>query len=84
MKKVTCINDKNLPQGASVKENIEYIVEEEYINALDQRVYIIEGAPNQGTTKMGMRWVGYDATRFREKKNSKQTEKQEEKHFALN
>jgi hypothetical protein len=36
------------------------------MNALDQRVYILKGAVNEGTTKWGMRWVGYDAMRFRE------------------
>lgn len=65
MKKVICINDKNLPRGASVKEGQEYYVEEEYSNFLDQQVYLIEGVPNRGTTKWGMKWVGYDATRFR-------------------
>jgi hypothetical protein len=65
MKKVICINDINLPQGANVIENEEYEVINEYVNALDQRVYIIKGVVNEGTTKWGMRWVGYDALRFK-------------------
>jgi hypothetical protein len=36
------------------------------INHYDQRVYIIEGIVNKGTTKMGLRWIGYDASRFAE------------------
>jgi hypothetical protein len=64
MKIVTCINNKNLPEGAYVEENVQYEVENEYINALDQRVYIIKGAINEGITKMGMRWRGYNAERF--------------------
>jgi hypothetical protein len=64
MKKVICTNNKNLPEGAWVEEDIQYEVENEYINALDQRVYIIKGAVNEGITKMGMRWIGYNANRF--------------------
>ena len=64
MKKVVCINDKNLPEGANVKENKEYIVDNEYLNALDQRVYIIKGVTNEGRTKLGMKWIGYNAQRF--------------------
>ena len=65
-KKVICINDQNLPDGAYVMFDMEYVVEKEYINALDQRVYVIKGAVNEGTTKWGMRWMGYRADRFRE------------------
>jgi hypothetical protein len=65
-KKVICINDQNLPDGAYVMFDMEYVVEKEYINALDQRVYVIKGAVNEGTTKWGMRWMGYNATRFKE------------------
>ncbi len=82
MKKVVCINDKNLPEGASVTEGEEYVVEHEYHNALDQRVYIISGITNEGITRMGMRWIGYDATRFRVTDDSKATKKEYE--FALN
>ena len=66
MKEVVCINDKNLPEGAAVVKGREYIVIKEFVNNYDQRVYIIEGIANEGTTKMGLRWVGYDATRFAE------------------
>jgi hypothetical protein len=82
MKKVVCVNDKNQPEGACVVEGTEYEVEHEYHNALDQRVYIIKGITNKGTTKMGMRWIGYDATRFRVTNDSKSIKKEYE--FALN
>jgi len=82
MKAVTCINDKNLPLGAHIVEGQEYEVENEYLNALDQRVYIIKGAVNEGTTKWGMRWIGYDAMRF---STQESVEIKEREHtFALN
>jgi hypothetical protein len=82
MKTVTCINDKNLPLGAHIVEGQEYEVENEYLNALDQRVYIIKGAVNEGTTKWGMRWIGYDAMRF---SSQESVEIKEREHtFALN
>ena len=64
MKKVVCINDRDLPQGANLTEGQEYEIEREYLNALDQRVYIVKGAVNEGTTKWGMKWIGYDSKRF--------------------
>jgi hypothetical protein len=66
MKEVICINDKNMPEGAVVVKGREYTVIEEFVNNYDQRVYIIEGIVNEGTTKMGLRWIGYDAARFAE------------------
>lgn len=66
MKEVVCINDSRLPEGAQVVKGGEYVVIEEFINNYDQRVYIIEGIVNGGTTKRGLRWVGYDASRFAE------------------
>ena len=66
MKQVVCINDKNMPEGAAVVKGREYNVVEEFVNNYDQRVYIIEGITNDGTTKMGLRWIGYDASRFAE------------------
>jgi hypothetical protein len=66
MKDVVCINDKNLPEGAVVVKGREYIVIKEFMNNYDQRVYIIEGIVNEGITKMGLRWIGYDASRFAE------------------
>lgn len=82
MKKVICINDKNQPEGACVINGEEYKVETEYVNALDQRVYIIAGITNQGITKMGMTWIGYDAIRFKIVEESNLTKK--EYAFALN
>ena len=66
MKQVVCINDKNMPEGAAVVKGREYNIVEEFVNNYDQRVYIIEGIANEGTTKMGLRWIGYDAARFAE------------------
>jgi hypothetical protein len=82
MKAVTCINDKNLPLGARIVEGQEYEVENEYLNALDQRVYSIKGSVNEGTTKWGMRWIGYDAMRFSTQESVEIQEK--EYMFALN
>ena len=66
MKQVVCINDSRLPEGAQVIKGREYTVIDEFINNYDQRVFIIEGIANEGTTKMGLRWIGYDANRFAE------------------
>jgi hypothetical protein len=62
--KVTCINDKNQPQGAEVTKGTEYKVVEEFMNSAGQNVYLIEGITNRGKTKMGFPWYGYDAARF--------------------
>jgi hypothetical protein len=82
MKEVICVNDKNLPQGAAVTEGCEYEIEMEYLNALDQKVYILKGVPNEGTTKWGMKWVGYNAVRF-SKLDSLEVE-EKECNFQLN
>ena len=82
MKKVTCIDDTNQPLGANIVKDKEYEVEHEYINFSDQRVYIIKGAVNEGTTKWGVRWIGYNAKRFSTQENVKIEEK--EHMFALN
>ena len=84
MKKVTCINNKNLPEGAWVEEDIQYEVENEYINALDQRVYIIKGAVNEGITKLGMRWIGYNANRFSITNEDRKAELELQENFILN
>jgi hypothetical protein len=64
MKKVVCINDRKLPEGAEVVNGREYEILEEFVNNYDQRVFIVAGIKNDGTTKMGLRWFGYDAARF--------------------
>lgn len=64
MKKVVCINDKNLPQGAEVVNGREYHVVDEFVNNFEQRVFIISGIANKGTTKHGLNWLGYCSTRF--------------------
>lgn len=69
MKKVICINDKNLPPGAKVTEGKEYTVIDEFVNSLEQRVYILKEAPNSGTTRWMMRWNGYNSNRFKEVDN---------------
>ena len=82
MKKVVCINDKNLPSGAEVIKDKEYKVVKEYLNFLDQRVYIIQGIVNEGRTKLGLEWAGYDAKRFSDVESVSIEEK--EVNFALN
>lgn len=62
--KVICINDNALPEGAEIVEGIEYTVENSFINDFEQKTYIIKGIKNYGTTKLGMRWHGYNANRF--------------------
>lgn len=64
MKKVVCINDKNLPQGAEVVNGKEYHVVSEFVNNFEQRVFIISGIANKGTTKYGLNWLGYCSSRF--------------------
>ena len=62
--KVTCINDKNQPKGAEVVKDTEYVVLDDFMNATGQKVYLIKGICNEGTTKMGFPWYGYAAERF--------------------
>jgi hypothetical protein len=64
MKKVICINDKKLPPGAQVIKDQEYEIESEFINSFDQRVFIIAGITNEGRTKFGLPWIGYNSERF--------------------
>lgn len=82
MKKVVCVNDKNLPSGATLSEGREYEVIDEYINPYEQRVYIIKGINNTGTTKFGMVWRGYNADRFADLTSIEQEERVFD--FALN
>jgi hypothetical protein len=64
MRKLTCINDRNLPEGANVVNGREYYILDEFINGYEQRTFIVSGVNNRGTTKNGLRWQGYCATRF--------------------
>lgn len=64
MKQVICINDRNLPLGANITKDTTYTVIREYLNMLDQKVYILKETVNEGYTKMGMKWTGYNAERF--------------------
>lgn len=82
MKKKICINDKNLPEGAFVKEGTEYEIEREFINQFGQRAYIIRGITNEGHTPRGLHWYGFAAERFADTKNDKKEIK--EYSFALN
>tara|TARA_R110001583_G_scaffold120994_1_gene272277 strand:- start:191 stop:439 length:249 start_codon:yes stop_codon:yes gene_type:complete len=82
MKKVICINDKNLPSGAVVVKDKEYTVIDEYVNFLDQRVYILQGIVNEGRTKLGLEWTGFDAKRFADV--DKVVNEEKEVNFALN
>jgi hypothetical protein len=82
MKKVVCINDRNLPQGAVLQEGQEYKVENEYVNNFEQRVYILYGIINEGTTKIGLRWVGYDASRFTDPETAQQVLEEQKHEYA--
>ena len=64
MRKLTCINDKKLPEGANVVNGREYYILDEFINSYEQRTFIVSGVNNRGTTKNGLRWQGYCASRF--------------------
>lgn len=64
MRKLMCINDKKLPEGANVVNGREYYILDEFINGFEQRAYIVSGVNNRGTTKNGLRWLGYCASRF--------------------
>ena len=64
MKKVVCINDKQLPAGAEVIEGEIYVVREAFVNSCDQRAYMLVGVRNLGRTKYGLPWQGYNAERF--------------------
>ncbi len=64
MKKVVCINDKQLPAGAEVIEGEIYVVREAFVNSFDQRAYMLVGVRNLGRTKYGLPWQGYNAERF--------------------
>ncbi len=59
MKKVICINDKQLPLGAEVVEGKTYTVRESFINSFDQRAYMLIGVRNKGRTQFGLPWNGY-------------------------
>jgi hypothetical protein len=62
--RVVCIDDKKLPPGAEIVKGKEYTVESEFINNFDQKVFIIAQINNEGRTKMGLPWKGYNAKRF--------------------
>ena len=66
MKKVICINDKQLPLGAEVIEGETYTVRESFINSFDQRAYMLIGVRNKGRTQFGLPWNGYNSERFQD------------------
>ncbi len=80
--RVVCINDKRQPEGGELVEGKEYEVEKTFVNNFDQRVYLIAGINNYGMTKLGLRWYGYDATRFADADNV--YEEATEYNYALN
>jgi len=82
MKKVVCMNNKNLPSGAVLQEGQEYKVEREYLNNFDQQVYILYGIINEGTTPMGLRWIGYDASRFTDPETAQQVLEEQKYEYA--
>jgi hypothetical protein len=83
MKIVTCINDKKLPEGASLTKDKEYEIEREFINPFGQKTYLVCGIRNEGITPRGLHWYGFAAERFAVKTKDK-IEVEEEYAFALN
>jgi|TARA_B100001758_G_scaffold202350_1_gene181646 hypothetical protein len=76
MKKVICINDKQLPLGAEVVEGEIYTVRDSFINGFDQRAYFLVGVRNKGRTKFGLPWNGYNAERFQDVESVSKEESQ--------
>jgi len=66
MSRVICTNDKKLPEGAEVKEGFSYYVEDSFTNNFGQKALMLSGVRNEGITKNGLHWKGYDATRFKQ------------------
>ena len=64
---VVCINDSKLPTGAEVVKGQEYnVLDIIHLPFANQKSYIIEGVANEGTTRFGLPWIGYDSVRFRD------------------
>lgn len=82
MKRVVCINDKKLPEGAVVVEGKEYNVVKEFMNQFGQRAYLIEGIRNEGHTPRGLHWYGFASERFASLEGTEV--KNKEYAFALN
>jgi len=80
--RVVCINDKRQPEGGELVEGKEYEIERTFVNNFDQKVFIVAGINNYGMTKLGLRWYGYDATRFADADNV--YEEATEYNYALN
>lgn len=82
MRKVICIDDKNLFEGAEVVEGKEYEVEFEFINNWGEKTYLIKGIKNEGLTSKKLKWYGYKASRFATPEKLEETVK--EYNYALN
>ena len=82
MKKVICIDDKNLPTGAEIVEGEVYIVRESFVNSFDQRAYMLNGVRNLGRTRFGLPWQGYRSDRFEIIEGKE--EEQEQVFYAFN
>ena len=76
--KVICINTQNLPEGAILEEDREYKVVKEFVNSYDEKTYILYNHINEGITRLGMRWIGYKASRFHILENTPQYQNQKE------
>lgn len=80
--RVVCIDDKKLPPGAEIVKGKEYTVESEFINNFDQKVFIIAQINNEGRTKMGLPWKGYNAKRFADVESLTKVENYEEAYVV--
>ena len=81
---ITCINDKNLPEGANITKDQEYVVISSRVNNYGQKIVFLVGVVNNGTTSKGLEWNGYDAKRFGVPTNESIEEEEEEVAFAMN
>jgi hypothetical protein len=79
---VTCINDKNLPEGADVVKGREEIIISSRMNTYGQKIVFLVGRTNNGTTSKGLEWNGYDATRFADP--TAESIEEEEVAYAMN
>ncbi|GAF92527.1 unnamed protein product, partial [marine sediment metagenome] len=70
-----------LPIGAEIKKGEEYIVRESFINSFDQIAYVLTGIKNEGRTKYGLPWQGYNSQRFEDV--DKMEEMSEETLYAV-
>ena len=78
-----CINDSKLPEGADIVKGEIYELISSRMNSYGQKIVFLEGVTNNGRTKMGMEWNGYDAVRFKDTEDMEELV-EEEYNYAMN